>query len=205
MQLIIKNNLNIPFTFPNGLRADYIDEELVILMKRAGLYRTALGVESGDQHVLDSIGKQENLETIKKAIKLFKKYKIQTIAFFVMGNPTDTIETMEKTINFAIELNPTFSQFAMATPFPGTSLFKIANDSGTLRIKNWTEYSQFDQKGYFDYTHLKGEIIAKYVNKAYKKFYFNLLFILKIIFIKEFYLKIPCFFKGFLHFLIKGK
>lgn len=205
MGLIIKKKLNIPFTFPNGLRADLLDEELVVLMKNAGLYRVAIGVESGVQEILDDIGKQEKLEQIVEAINLFKKYKIQTIAFFVMGHPKDTVSTMGKTIEFARKLNPTFAQFTMATPFPGTKLYEIVKDSGTLKIKKWDEYSQLDQKDYFDYTNLKGETINKFVKKAYRNFYFNIEFIFKMLLLREFYFRIFFFLKGFIHFIVKGK
>lgn len=205
MRLIIEKRLQIPFTFPNGVRADLLDEELVKLMRKAGLYRTGIGIESGVQEVLNDIGKNEKLEKIEEGIRLFKKYRIQTVAFFVMGNPKDTEETMQQTINFAKKINPTFAQFTMATPLPGTRLFEIAKNTGTLRIKNWDEYSQFDQKGYFDYGHLKGETIRKYVNKAYKEFYLRPQFFIKMLTLKEFYIKLPYFIEGMFHFILDGK
>ncbi|HDT15548.1 MAG TPA: radical SAM protein, partial [Firmicutes bacterium] len=163
MKGIIAEKLQIPFTFPNGIRADILDEELVSLMKDAGLYRTAIGVESGVQEIVDKIGKNEKLADVEKAMKLFKKYKIQSITFYVMGHPDDTKETMEKTIEYSIKLDPHFSQYAMATPFPGTKLYENLKKTGMLRIKNWDDYSQFDQKGYFDYPHLSGGTIMMYV------------------------------------------
>jgi len=157
MNLVIERGLKIPFTFPNGLRADIIDEELVILMKKAGLYRAAIGVESGVQSVLDTIGKNEKLADAEETVRLLKKYGIQTIAFYVIGHPTDTEDTIKQTIKHSLKLNPTFAQFSMATPFPGTKLYEDAKATGTLRIKDWDEYSQFDRKGYFDYPHLKAK------------------------------------------------
>lgn len=205
MQIIIEKGLKIPFTFPNGIRADLLDEELVKLMREAGLYRTGIGIESGVQEVLDDIGKNEKLEKIEIGIRLLKKYHIQTVAFFVMGNPKDTEKTMEQTIKFAKRLNPTFAQFTMATPLPGTRLYEIATKSGNFRIKKWDEYSQFDQKGYFDYEHLDGKTISNYVKKAYREFYLNPKFLIKMLTLKEFYINMPGFIKGLTHFLFKGK
>ncbi|MEI7640949.1 MAG: radical SAM protein [bacterium] len=205
MTLVIEKKLQIPFTFPNGIRADFIDEELVGLMKSAGLYRTALGVESGVQEVLDDIGKNENLSEIEAGLTLLKKYGIQTILFFVMGNPKDTETTMQKTIEYSIKLDPYFSQYASSTPFPGTRLYDMVKASGTLRVKDWDEFSQFDQKGYFDYPHLKGSTIVKYVKKAYRKFYFRPRFIFKMLTLPDFYMKLPAFIEGLWHFGFKGK
>ncbi len=205
MKMVIERGIKIPFTFPNGIRADLIDEELVVLMKKAGLYRTAVGIESGVQEVLDTIGKNEKLSDIENAVKLFKRHGIQTIAFYVIGHPADSEHTIELTIKHALKLNPTFAQFAMATPFPGTALYEEVKKTGTLKIKNWDEYSQFDSKGYFDYPHLKGNVIASYVKKAYRSFYINPVFLLKIIMLPDFYMKIPDYIRGFLHFLVKGR
>ncbi|MCL4491011.1 MAG: B12-binding domain-containing radical SAM protein, partial [Nitrospirae bacterium] len=54
-KLIIKENLAIPWSTPNGIRADFFDEELAVLMKEAGCYRIAFGIESGNQDILNSI------------------------------------------------------------------------------------------------------------------------------------------------------
>ncbi|MFW6210638.1 MAG: B12-binding domain-containing radical SAM protein [bacterium] len=205
MKGITADKLKIPFTFPNGIRADILDEELVSMMKDAGLYRTAIGVESGVQEVVDKIGKNEKLADVEKAMKLVEKYKIQVITFYVMGHPDDTEKTMEETIKYSIKLDPHFSQYAMATPFPGTRLYDKLKKTGGLKIKKWDDYSQFDQKGYFDYPHLSGDTIMKYVKRAYKKFYFRAGFIVKMLTLKDFYIKIPQFLQGLVHFVIKGK
>lgn len=203
--LIVENKLTIPWTLPNGMRADYITEDLIVAMKHAGMYRTAVGVETGNQSVMDDIGKGETLEDIENAFKILKKHKIQTIAFFVMGNPKDTEETLEETIAFAKKLSPTFAQFSMATPFPGTRLYETVKALDSFRISSWEDYSQFDQKGYFDYPHLSGEQISHYVKKAYRAFYFRPSQIARIMSIKDSYLKIPDYIAGMVHFAFKGK
>ncbi len=203
--IIIEKNLKLPWSLPNGMRADFINEDLVLKLKESGLYRTAIGVESGDQEVLNDIGKNIKLTDIESAMRILKKFKIQTITFFVMGNFLDTEKTLQESINFAKKINPTFAQFSMATPFPGTRLYNKVKELNTIKIKNWEDYSQFNQSGYFDYPHLKGEVIAKYVNKAYREFYFRPTFIFNILRIKDFYFKLPSYISGFIHFILKGK
>lgn len=204
-KLIIKKKLNIPLTFPNGLRADYINEEFVEIFKEAGMYRTAIGVESGDQAVLDDLGKNEKLEDIENAVRILKKHKIQIITFFVMGNPKDTLESLDKSIEFAKKLAPEFSQFSMATPFPGTRLYETVKSYNTFRILNWNDYSQFDQKGYFDYPELKGAVIASYVKKAYRSFYFRPVQLFRLMSLKDFYMTIPNKLSAMIHFGFKGR
>ena len=57
LDAIIKRNLNVHISFPNGLRADFFDDELIDMMQRAGVYRLALGIESGSQRIQDMIKK----------------------------------------------------------------------------------------------------------------------------------------------------
>ncbi|OHD65934.1 MAG: hypothetical protein A2096_16750, partial [Spirochaetes bacterium GWF1_41_5] len=204
-RMIRERGLALPWTFPNGIRADLVTDELVSVLKDAGMYRTAIGVESGNQNVLDDLGKKEKLEDIDTAFRILKKYRIQTIAFFVMGNPADTPQTLQESIDYAKKINPTFAQFSMATPFPGTRLYETVKSLGTLRIKGWDDYSQFDQKGYFDYPHLSGETIRSYVKKAYRQFYLSPVVLLRFFLLKDFYIKIPSYIAGLIHFLFKGK
>jgi len=205
-KLVIESKLQLPFSFPNGIRADLLDEELVILLKKAGMYRTAIGVESGNQIVLNDIDKKLDLTRLRTGMTILKKHKIQTIAFFVMGNPSDTEKTMRETIRFAIEISPTFAQFSMATPFPGTRLFESLSKQGAIQISSWDDYSQFDQKGYFNYPDgLSGETIRNWVRKAYQGFYFRPAQLLRIFSLRDFYLKIPDYISGFIHFILKGQ
>ena len=146
-----------------------------------------------------------NLEKVIIAFKLLKKFKFQTVAFYVLGNPSDTEETIMETINFSRKINSTFAQFAIATPFPGTKLFDIAKKSGKMKIDDWDKYSQFDQNEYFDLPNLKEKNIAKYIKLAYRKFYLRFRFFWNIIRLRDFYMKIPEYFSGFIHFIVKGK
>lgn len=204
-ELISQKGLQIPWSLPNGLRADMVTEELIGVMKQAGMYRTGVGVESGNQLVMDDLGKKLTLEKVEEAFRILKKFKIQTVAFFVMGNPKDTETTLQETIDFAIKLSPTFAQFTMATPFPGTRLYQTIKALDSFRITNWDDYSQFDQKGFFDYDHISGTTIMSYVKKGYRSFYLRISQILRIITLKDFYYRIPAYFQSMLHFLIKGK
>ncbi|MBI5417000.1 cobalamin B12-binding domain-containing protein [Candidatus Poribacteria bacterium] len=203
--MIVKKNLQLPWTLTNGIRADLTDDELIAKLKAAGLYRAALGIESGNQIVLNDIGKNLQLSDVERSMKILQKYKIQTIALFVMGNFLDTEKTLQESIDYAIKLNPTFAQFTMATPFPGTRLFKRVKELNTFRVKNWDDYSQFNQIGYFDYPQIKGETIAHYVNKAYRDFYFRPRFIYNVMKLRLFYINLPSYISGVTHFMFKGK
>jgi radical SAM superfamily enzyme YgiQ (UPF0313 family) len=200
-RLIRKERLNVPWSTPNGLRADRVDKELLLEMKRAGCYRVAFGVESGDQGILDRIGKKIFLEKIKEAFRLTKEVGLKTIAFFMMGNLGETRETMEKTIKFARELKPDYAQFSAATPFPGTALYQEIKEKGKFLIEDWKEYSQFESTSYFEYEAINQELVEEMLKKAYRQFYLRPGYLLRFLLKGQTWRNLPRVFKGGFHFL----
>jgi anaerobic magnesium-protoporphyrin IX monomethyl ester cyclase len=131
---IIAEGLNhVPWIMINGIRANLADETLLGRMREAGCIRTAFGVESGNQRILDTvIHKQLTLDQVREAFKAAKAVGMETIGFFIIGLPGETEETMEDTICFACELDPVVANFSMATPFPGTEMYDQVLAQGRL-------------------------------------------------------------------------
>jgi radical SAM superfamily enzyme YgiQ (UPF0313 family) len=177
---LIKEKLVLPWTTPNGIRADAFDEELAGLMKSSGCYRIAFGIESGNQKILDSIGKKIKLEKIAEAIKIAKKAGLKTLGFFVMGSPGENSQTMQDSIDFAIKTDPDYAQFSVATPFPGTRLFEVIKKEGSINTSDWSSYSQFDRKEYFSFGYIERAEVEKYVTKAFRRFYLRPFKLLKL-------------------------
>lgn len=177
--LIIKRGLKFPWNIFSGLRVDRIDEELLLKLKKAGCYRTAIGIESGNQGVLDQIGKDITLEKVRSAVALIKKAKIECLGFFILGLPGETEKTMQDTINFAKELKLDFAKTGIVSPFPGTPLYEEWEKEGRISSRNWSDYI-FHATGKLAYDHpnLSAETIWKYYNKFYRKLYLNPHFIL---------------------------
>ncbi|MCB0226747.1 MAG: cobalamin-dependent protein, partial [Anaerolineae bacterium] len=112
--LFIEHKVNhVPWIFVNGIRANLATKELLGKLKKAGLKRTAFGVESGDPDVLLSIDKKIDHDTIRQAFKNAKSVGLETIGFFIIGLPGETEESMEKTIQFACEVDPMIANFSM--------------------------------------------------------------------------------------------
>jgi len=135
--LITENKLNITWSAPNGLRADFIDEELVQKMKNSGCQRVFVAPESGVQRVVSKIiGKNLDLKKVQQAVVLFKKYKITVDGSFVIGLIRETKIDILKTIIFALKLKKlgmTTAGFHIATPYYGTRLYREAIQKGYLR------------------------------------------------------------------------
>jgi magnesium-protoporphyrin IX monomethyl ester (oxidative) cyclase len=131
---MIEKNMNIAWTTPNGVALWALDDEIIKLMKESGCWHLALGIESGDQEVLEKIiGKPLRLEKIKSLIEQMARLKIRTTSFFVLGFPGESAEQMKKTLKFAASLPTDDINFYFATPYPGTRLCRISKEQNLLK------------------------------------------------------------------------
>ena len=123
---IVRRGIKTTFVFSNGLRADNIDEDILKALKDIGVLSVGFGVESGNQKILNVIKKDIDLNTIRKAYRLSKKYKFETWGFFMIGLPNENKKTVNDTIQFAKELDPDFAKFLILKPFPGSEVFYLS-------------------------------------------------------------------------------
>lgn len=152
-------------------RLNLVDKELLAKMKQAGCWTMFFGIESGNQDLLDNIKKLMTLEQLKEKVRLVQSFGIEIRGSFMLGMPGETPEKARNTIKFAIDLNPTYAQFTVTTPFPGTELYKTVDQWGTLS-QEYTDYNEwtpvFVPKGYKN-----GEEVKAMQAEAFRKFYFR--------------------------------
>jgi radical SAM superfamily enzyme YgiQ (UPF0313 family) len=168
-------------------RVNLVDKELLNLMRKAGCYIISYGVESGSQRILDSLKKDITIEQSKSAFKLSREIGIQTVGYFMIGSPGETLETIHQTINFSKELDADFAQFSITTPFPGTELYEMYN----CKTQNWDDFVYARVKSFkpptFETENLTREELMYWSRKAYIEFYIRPRYILKrLIQIKNF-------------------
>jgi anaerobic magnesium-protoporphyrin IX monomethyl ester cyclase len=127
---------------------------------------------------LRNLNRSITLKQIRESIALTKTHGIKIWAYFMLGNPGDTIETMKQTIDFAIELEPDFIQINRLSPFPGTRLHYLLNEQNHCDI--WEPYIRF-QTDYHDFQIHNLQFTPKQIDaiikKAYRRFYFRLKYI----------------------------
>ena len=111
-------------------RVNSIDEENLVLMKKAGCWQISFGIESGSQEILTTIHKNVTLEQIRSAVKLCRKVGILSKGFFIVGHPGETEATLRQTLDFALELPLDDISVTMLTPFPGTEIYDRADEFG---------------------------------------------------------------------------
>lgn len=190
-RLIAENLNHVPWIFVNGIRANLADKPLMAKLKEAGLLRTAFGVETGNPQMLKSIDKNVDHDTIRQAFKNCKEVGLQTIGFFIIGLPGDTRETMQDTIDFAIELDPLIANFSMMTPYPGTKVYEIVKREGRMLMNDWEDYVFFEQKARFEMGDLTAELVEEMYRKAYRQYYLRPGPIMRRAQTKDFWFNLP--------------
>jgi radical SAM superfamily enzyme YgiQ (UPF0313 family) len=100
-------------------RADYLDDELIVLMARTGCKSIMLGIESGDQSILDHAERHMNLDQIKTTCRAITAHGIGLRISVIFGLPGETAETVEKTITLLQEIQPNVTFLNLATVYPG--------------------------------------------------------------------------------------
>ncbi len=114
------------------VRVDTIDLETAQKLKAAGCFAVAIGVESGNDHILKSMGKKLTKDQIRTGCRVLKEAHMPFLASYIIGHPGDTHETIRQTIDFANELDADQSKFLIATPYPGTRFFDLAVERGII-------------------------------------------------------------------------
>ncbi len=147
---IIERKIKIGWETPNGVRADCLNLELLKKMKRSGANSIFVGVESGDQQILDNvICKSLDLNRVVEFAKDAKEIGLKTGAFYIIGFPGETKENMQRTVNFALELKRKYDvgmHLFAATPSYGTRLYEECKAKGYLpEDLSWNSFAQARQ------------------------------------------------------------
>ncbi len=137
-ELMQQKNVDVVWTA--FARTDCISPELAKAMKAAGCHQLLYGVESGDDQILENIRKPIDRKKTKWAHTVVREAGTELRSAFIFGNQGETVQTMQNTLDFALELDPDIAIFNICTPYPGTPLFKWAKENGYLKHEDWTEY-----------------------------------------------------------------
>lgn len=141
---------NLKITWVAEARANTVNDFVVTEMVKAGCKHVQIGAESGDNEILNTIGKNVTTDIILKAVKTFLRHGVTVVCSFILGNPDDTVETCRKTMDFSVKIKnlaPKFAtcKYAILTPLPGTRIYEQREELGIkLLTNNWDSYTFFD-------------------------------------------------------------
>lgn len=134
LDLIIKYGYHRKMSFRVALRVNWkiLDMELLKHLKAAGVWFVYYGVENGSQSMLDHMKKGITVEEVERAFKLTHTVGIRTEAFFIIGLPGETRQTVESSVNLYKKIKPFWGGFSRAMPFPDTTFTREVMESGHL-------------------------------------------------------------------------
>jgi len=157
-------------------RVDTVDEEILKALKRAGCYRIRFGFEAGDNQVLKNMKKGITVEQSLECARLCHRSGIEMFGYFILGAPGETEETMKKTIDLAIEIEPRFALFSKFVPYPCTEAFDWAVARGYIEKNYWINFlagQDLDSHPALDQRQLPAKMVEEYLSMANKRFYFR--------------------------------
>jgi anaerobic magnesium-protoporphyrin IX monomethyl ester cyclase len=124
-------------------RVDTVKDQFLDKLNRAGFRWLALGIESGSKHVRDGVEKGRFGATdIIKTVRKIQDAGINVIGNYIFGLPDDTHESMQETLDLALEANCEFANFYCAMAYPGSKLYQMAIEKGWKLPESWIGYSQ---------------------------------------------------------------
>ena len=154
-------------------RVDTVKDEFLDKLKRAGVRWLALGIESGSKHVRDGVekGRFGSIDIIGTVRKI-QEAGIYVIGNYIFGLPDDTHESMQETLDLALEANCEFANFYCAMAYPGSKLYDMAVENEWPLPESWIGYSQHSYEAFPLRTEkLTNAEVLKFRDEAFMKYF----------------------------------
>jgi anaerobic magnesium-protoporphyrin IX monomethyl ester cyclase len=179
---IVARGIKVKIAFPNGIRADMMDHELIHKLKTAGCYVITYAVETASPRLQKMLHKNLDLEYTRQVIEWTYEEGIIPQSFFMLGFPTETPEEIEMTIKYALETKLLRGWFFTVVVYPRTELLDIAKKA--YPDLDFSNYDWFDLR-YWSETPFYSRVTKydgfKIQRDAYRRFFLRPLILLKII------------------------
>ena len=170
-QQMIAENLDVKWTCNS--RVDFVDEEMLQLMGKAGCTLISWGIESGNEQILKRAHKGIYPEKAERALIWAKKAGIMNWGYFIIGLPGETAETIRQTIDFSKKLPLDIALFHVAAPYPGTPFFFEVVKEGWFRKGTRWEQVDMDRGTVLDYPNLPAEQLLYWQKRAFREWAFR--------------------------------
>ncbi|MFO7696995.1 MAG: radical SAM protein, partial [Anaerolineae bacterium] len=166
-QGIIDRGLKLRWTCNS--RVDFVDPEMLDLMRRSGCWMISWGIESGDPDMLRRMHKGITLEGIERALRWSHDAKIRNWGYFIIGLPGETEASIRRTIDLSKALPLDLALFHIAAPHPGTPFFFEVVENGWFRLGTRWEQVDMDRSTVLDYPELSAEELEGWSRRALRE------------------------------------
>lgn len=165
--LILQQGLKVRWTCNS--RVDYVDEEMLQTMGRAGCWMISWGIESGNEAILKRAAKGADPKKARRALTWAKQAGIKNWGYFIIGLPGETVETIRQTIDFSKTLPLDLALFHIAAPYPGTPFFFEVVQNGWFREGTRWEEVDMDKGTVLQYDNLSAEDLMYWQKQAFRE------------------------------------
>ncbi len=170
-ELMLEEELD--FRWMCNSRVDFVDEEMLRLMARAGCWMIAWGIESANEGILRRVRKGYRPGRAAQALSWARAAGIKNWGYFIIGLPGETDETAQQTIELAKRLPLDVALFHIAAPYPGTPFYQEAVEKGWFREGTRWEDVDMDRSTVLDYPEMPGERIEYWARRAFREWAFR--------------------------------
>ena len=170
-KMMIDEKIGIKWT--SNSRVDFVDEEMLELMGKAGCRLISWGIESGNEQILKHARKGAYPDKAERALRWAKKAGIMNWGYFIIGLPGETEETIRQTIDFAKKLPLDIALFHVAAPYPGTPFFFEVVENKWFRPGTRWEQVDMDKGTVLDYPNLSAERLLYWQKRAFREWAFR--------------------------------
>ncbi len=166
-KLMIEEDIQIRWTCNS--RVDYVDQEMLDLMGKAGCWLISWGIESGNEQILRHARKGAYPDKAERALRWAKEAGIKNWGYFIIGLPGETEETIRQTIDFSKKLPLDIALFHVAAPYPGTPFFFEVVKNNWFRPGTRWEQVDMDKGTVLDYPGLSAERLLYWQKRAFRE------------------------------------
>jgi radical SAM superfamily enzyme YgiQ (UPF0313 family) len=145
-----------------------LDLDTLRLMKRAGCWQIAYGVESGSQRVLDVVKHEVRIPRMRETLRMTRAAGIRAKGYLMIGHPTEGLDSLAETAEFLKVAELDFCQITKFTPYPGTPAYPTIRDFGQFD-EDWERMNAMNFA--FVPNGLSTEILESYFDRLYRTFY----------------------------------
>lgn len=170
-ELMIEEKINLRWTCNS--RVDYVDEEMLIMMGKAGCWLISWGIESGNEKILRHARKGAYPDKAARSLQWARNAGIKNWGYFIIGLPGETEETIRDTIDFSKNLPLDIALFHVAAPYPGTPFFFEVVKNGWFRPGTRWEQVDMDKGTVLDYPGLSAERLLYWQKRAFREWAFR--------------------------------
>ena len=145
-------------------------EETLRELKAAGLTSITIGIETPDEATLKRYSRVAiNDDRQREFVALCRSLGIRTVAGFMVGFPDDTADSIRQVLNYARAVNPTYANFNIVTPYPGTAFYESVKHQ--IADHDLSKYSVYQPV--MKYSNLTAAEVSKLHGDCFSKFYFR--------------------------------